>query len=668
MPLNKQQLLQENVTNFPNNNDQLITPQLLREFNADMIDAMQLTQSMSEYAVLNGGNTFTGNQTITGNLNVSGIISASVLHVQYEPASVIFSTGSNQLGDELSDTQTLSGSVKVQGSLTVNGVPVLTGSVSVDTGSLVTTASFNAYTASNNQRVSSLEANTASVNTSITNLNSFTASQSALNDTFATTGSNTFTGNQRIDKTKALYTNALYWSSSAIGYTNLEIINQAGGNLDFASLNGGKMRIVSTPLILTGSAISSSNDISTSANIYGANLTGSTINTGSLVTTASFNAYTQSNDTIVSSLVITTNAQQILIGNLNVATASLFSSASLALTTASFSGNTLTFTKGNGTTFGVVIPDISGSTIPSGTVSGSAQIVALGFATTASLNAYTASNNQRVDSLESNSASVNISISNINSTTASLNTSISNLNTATSSLFTSASLSLVTASFDTGNRNLTFTKGDATTFSVNIPDVSGSGIPTGTISSSAQITALGFVSSSVTASSLVTASVNLNTITFTKGDASTFNITVNTGSATDISSLNAFTQSQYVSNSYFATTASLNDYTQSTNIRLNNLESTSASVNISISNLNSTTSSFATSISNLNTTTASLLIETSNLETFSASALISISNLNQSSASQQTSINASPFVNVKFLVPLSNEAVTNELAVIAEVT
>ena len=55
-------------------------------------------------------------------------------------------------------------------------------------------------------------------------------------------------------------------------------------------------------------------------------------------------------------------------------------------------------------------------------------------------------------------------------------------------------------------------------------------MPAGTVSGSSQITALGFVSSSVTASSLVTASVNLNTITFTKGDASTFAITVNTGS------------------------------------------------------------------------------------------------------------------------------------------
>ena len=133
----------------------------------------------------------------------------------------------------------------------------------------------------------------------------------------------------------------------------------------------------------------------------------------SQVTSASFNAYTASTDSSISQLnassasqqisinALNTNSgsvnssitqlnassasQQISINNLNTTTSSLNTSASLALTTASFSGNTLTFTKGNGTTFGVVIPDVSGSTIPAGTVSSSAQIVNYGiFATTGS--------------------------------------------------------------------------------------------------------------------------------------------------------------------------------------------------------------------------------------------------------------------------------------------
>jgi hypothetical protein len=70
-----------------------------------------------------------------------------------------------------------------------------------------------------------------------------------------------------------------------------------------------------------------------------------------------------------------------------------------------------------------------------------------------------------------------------------------------------------------------------------------------------------YVTSAITASSLVTASVSLNTITFTKGDASTFNITVNTGSATttDLTSLNAFTASQDTKNSTLATYTGSND-------------------------------------------------------------------------------------------------------------
>jgi hypothetical protein len=95
--------------------------------------------------------------------------------------------------------------------------------------------------------------------------------------------------------------------------------------------------------------------------------------------------------------------------------------------------------------------------------------------------------------------------------------------------------SLVTASFS-GN-TLTFTKGDSSTFGVIIPDVSGSTLPAGTISGSSQITALGFVSSSVTGSSLVTGSVSGNTLTFTKGDATGFSLTVATGSSSNTGSL-----------------------------------------------------------------------------------------------------------------------------------
>ena len=128
-----------------------------------------------------------------------------------------------------------------------------------------------------------------------------------------------------------------------------------------------------------------------------------------------------------------------------------------------------------------------------------------------------------------------------------------------------------------------------------------------------------------TGSLLVTASAAGNVITFRKGDNSTFNVTVATGSIPDISNLNQ-------------ATASLQQFTASAQISINNLNTTTASLNSSVSQLNASSASQQVSINNLNTTTASLLVETQNLELFSASALVSISNLNQSSASQQISI------------------------------
>jgi len=65
---------------------------------------------------------------------------------------------------------------------------------------------------------------------------------------------------------------------------------------------------------------------------------------------------------------------------------------------------------------------------------------------------------------------------------------------------------LLTSSFDTGSRDLTFTKVDGSTYTNSIPGGSGGSADTGSL--------------------LVTASISDATITFTKGDAETFDITV----------------------------------------------------------------------------------------------------------------------------------------------
>ena len=614
----------------------------------------------ASFARTNVNNNFTANQTFT---NITAV-SASFTYVQtlYETASVIYSSGSNQLGDALDDIQTLSGSVLVRGSLRVNGVPVLTSSVNIS--GLVTTSSFNAYTQSNNQRVSSLEVNSASVNTSISALNTFTASQST--------------------------------ASLVTSITNLN-----------------------------------------------------TFSASTLVSISNINSTTASLNTSVS--------------NINTATASLFSSASLALVTASFDNGTrnLTFTKGNATQFSVNIPDTSGSILPNGVVSGSQQIIDLGFLQTASFNSYTQSNDSRVSSLESATASLFTSVANINTFTQSANISINALNAATSSYVTSAitASSLITASVSSST--ITFTKGDASTFNITLPTASVATINTGSFATtgsnvfrgrqtiSSSLTVLGdntndiylfrggvlntadgiaitpnnivaysrqieIISPDATlklSPTLGNSNISFDTLGGLNHDIMAISgVTTNSSASLQISqanqgliiaeygplkqtrfynkvdisgsisitgSLSASLNQGYVlvgdsnnrtvlvaTSSFvgtivdtgsFVTTSSFNAYTASTDSSISQLNASSASQQVSIDALNTFTASQSTaslvtsidnlntfsasalvSISNLNSTTASLLVETENLELFSASALISISNLNGKTGSYAT--------------------------------
>jgi hypothetical protein len=121
------------------------------------------------YLPLTGG-------TINGNVTVNGTASIAFLNVTIESASVIYSSGSNQLGDATNDTQTLIGTVRISGSQQITGslyAPHIT-------GSLEGTASWarNAQTASYVlNAISASHAETASYAVNATNaINAATAS------------------------------------------------------------------------------------------------------------------------------------------------------------------------------------------------------------------------------------------------------------------------------------------------------------------------------------------------------------------------------------------------------------------------------------------------------------------------------------------------------------
>jgi hypothetical protein len=124
-----------------------------------------------------GSNIFQGNQTISGSLIVTGSItalSASITYLQtvYQTSSIIFSSGSNILGDEAGDTQTLNGVVNIPlGNLNITGAT--TSSLGFF-GNLQGTASF------------------------ASNANSASYAPTIIPNWVATTGSNQFIGNQGI--------------------------------------------------------------------------------------------------------------------------------------------------------------------------------------------------------------------------------------------------------------------------------------------------------------------------------------------------------------------------------------------------------------------------------------------------------------------------------------
>ena len=92
-------------------------------FNAVSSSQQQISASLlnvvANYATT-GSNSFRANQSITGSLVVSSTITAQTLVVQTVTSSILYSSGSNLFGNQLSNTQTFTGSVNITGSLTVN--------------------------------------------------------------------------------------------------------------------------------------------------------------------------------------------------------------------------------------------------------------------------------------------------------------------------------------------------------------------------------------------------------------------------------------------------------------------------------------------------------------------------------------------------------------------
>ena len=505
----------------------------------------------------------------------------------------------------------------------------------IDTGSLVTTASFNAYTQSNNQRVSSLESNSASVNISVSALNTFTASQSTASIVTSITNLNSTT------------------ASLNTSVTNLNA-SSASQQVSINSLNAATASYVTET------------------------------ESGSFLITASVNVniltFTKGNGTTFDLTVASSGSSPAgtISGSAQITALGFVSSSVTAssLVTASFNNGTrnLTFTKGDASTFSVNIPDVSGS--------------AGNFVTTSSFNAYTQSNDQRVSSLETNSASVNTSITNLNSATSSLFTSAS-LALVTASVsgqllsFTKGNNSVFSVTLPTGSgtyvtgsygafQDSTTQSGSANTaykMKFNTTDVSDGVILSG--STGLQVGAYGtynleWSGQAVQGSgaAIVSVWVNVNGIQVSgsRGDVTLSSNTKLLPAWNYFLTLNALdvVELYWASDSGNTTwqalpigTTPITPAAASIIATLARVDVGGGSNSVSTSSFNAYTSSTNVRLNNIETTTASLLIETSNLETFSASALISINSLNGKTGSFATT-GSNSFTGIQTFVDNTN--------------
>jgi len=592
--LTKNALSASNQASFPNNTTGAITPQILRDFNQDVIDTLVDSLNTGSYAITTGSNDFTQPNNFTS-ISASSFVSASAFVGDGSKLTNITASVAIPISDE-GILQGYATQLNFSGSNISASLQAGIATISVNTNNLVTTSSFNSYTSSNDSKVNSLISATASyansasvaavdaaqqsqINSLIastssfaltslnaftasqetkdatlglytasvdqkfsniggqsgswdnTSLNSFTASQNTKNSTLASytgsndtkwsnlgsqsgswitesetgsfairTGTNNFTGSQNFgDNINLVGATQIIEGTSTLRIKGQStILSTTAGDLQLSASAGlgNNVRVTGGNLIVNTNISASQ----VSASFYygdGSNLT----NLPGAVPLTSLNAFTASQETknttlanVTSSLNSFTASQDTKNSTLATYTASVDTKFS-TLGTQSGSwiteSETASFARTNVDNNFSVNQTFTNITA----VSASFQYVQTTYETASVI--YSSGSNQFGDELtdiQTLSGSVKIqggltingvdttgSLNNLNAFTASQDTKnttlqsvTSSLNSATASLFTSTSLSLTTASFNTGTRNLTFTKGDTSTFSVNIPDVSGS--------------------------------------------------------------------------------------------------------------------------------------------------------------------------------------------------
>lgn len=187
-------------------NDLFVQTDLTVNGNTDLNGNLDVSGSF----VHSGSIDIKGNVVIDGNINAEiatfDTVNTRLLHVTEESASVIFSSGSNVIGDDITDTQTIVGQTTISGSLGVTGTQTNTGNLDVSgeisSSTIAGLGNATQYSQSVDTTITTLSSSvdsrldalegpfSTSVDSRLDSLETFETSQQARNATLATyTGS-----------------------------------------------------------------------------------------------------------------------------------------------------------------------------------------------------------------------------------------------------------------------------------------------------------------------------------------------------------------------------------------------------------------------------------------------------------------------------------------------
>ena len=261
-----------------------------------------LINATGSYATT-GSNNFIGNQTIAGDLDVSGQLRVSSIYTTQETASVIFSSGSNILGDSILDTQTLNGLVRVSGSSQITGSMGISANLEVKgaiSSSTITgmgnvtnySASvfnqfytLNQYDANNDVKWATLSPVTQSLIDQVYSLEQFTASANPqlVNLSTSASISNTKWNTIQNVTSSLISQTGSYLITASVSASTITFTKKDASTFNIAVTAGFPFTgsaVISGSLNVTGSInVSGSSNMIGSTNINGnLSITGSTIN------------------------------------------------------------------------------------------------------------------------------------------------------------------------------------------------------------------------------------------------------------------------------------------------------------------------------------------------------------------------------------------------------